>query len=138
MLEILKKIELGVYHNRQGICSSHLSFVFGYCLENGRVHFLLVPSSHVIMTPQVNNFCSLNLLRLVSMEREFFVDQYLLQNLQLIFVCFWVIDLQTMDLMTIVQKVNLFLSQNLLYYLPLEREFYAIVTIADFCLFLSY
>ena len=43
--------------------------------ENQRVHFLLVPTSHVTMTSWVKNVCSQNLLNLVSVEREFYADQ---------------------------------------------------------------
>ena len=92
--------------------------------ENHRVHFLLVPASHVTMTSWVKNFCLQNLLNLVSVEREFYADQYLLQNLQLVFVCLWVIDLQRMHHVTMVLRMNLFLSQNPSCYVPLERKFY--------------
>ena len=70
--------------------------------ENHCVHFLLVPASHVTMTSWVKIFCSQNLLNLVSVEREFYADQLLLSNLQLIFVCFWVIDLQRMHYVAMV------------------------------------
>ena len=43
--------------------------------ENHRVHFLLVPAIDVTMTSWVKDFCSQNLLNLVSMERESFADQ---------------------------------------------------------------
>ena len=43
--------------------------------ENHRVHFLVVPTSHVTMRSRVENFCLENLLNLVSVEREFYADQ---------------------------------------------------------------
>ena len=46
--------------------------------ENHRVHFLLGPASHVTMTSWVKNICPQNLLNLVSMERKFYADKYLL------------------------------------------------------------
>ena len=46
--------------------------------ENLRVQFLLVPASHVTMTSRVKNFCPQNLLNSVSVEREFYADQFLL------------------------------------------------------------
>ena len=46
-------------------------------LENHRVHFLLVPASHMIMKSWVKNICSQKLLNLVSMERKFYGDRYL-------------------------------------------------------------
>ena len=44
--------------------------------ENHRVHFWLVPASHVTMTPLLKNICSQNLLNLMSVEREFRADQF--------------------------------------------------------------
>ena len=46
--------------------------------DNHRAHFLLVTASHVTMTSEVKNICSQNLLNLVSMEKEFYADRYLL------------------------------------------------------------
>ena len=64
--------------------------------ENHRVHVLLVPASHLTMASWVKKICSQNLLHLVSLEREFYADQYMLQNLHPVFVRFLSIDLQIM------------------------------------------
>ena len=45
--------------------------------ENHRVYFLLVPASEVSMKSWVKNICSQKQLNLVSMERQFYDDQYL-------------------------------------------------------------
>ena len=45
--------------------------------ENHRVYFLLVPASDVSMKSWVKNICSQKQLNLVSMERQFYDDQYL-------------------------------------------------------------
>ena len=59
------------------------------------------------------------------MVTEFYADQYLQCNLLLTLVHFRVIDPSKMGLVTIVQRVNLFLSQKLLYYVPLGNHFHA-------------
>ena len=90
-----------------------------------RAHLLLIPTSHFTMASKVKSFCPQNLLNLVSMVTEFYADQYLQCNLLLTLVHFWVIDPSKMGLVTIVQRVNLFLSQKLLYYVPLGNHFHA-------------
>ena len=63
----LPNLKLYIWILFQGMCK----------FENHLVHFLQVPASHVTMTPWVKRFYSQNLLNLVSMEREFYAEQYL-------------------------------------------------------------
>ena len=46
--------------------------------ENRRVHLFVAPASRVAMTSWVRGVCSQGLLNVVSVEEEFYTDQYLL------------------------------------------------------------